>query len=331
MFWTMLAVLTGILVAPAQAADRDDRGRDKTVRFATYNASLNRAAAGQLVSDLSTRDNAQARNIAEVLQRVRPDVVLLNEFDYVEGYEAVEPVPYATTCEVRSRAPGRSATRTPSPRRRTPASPAASTWTATARSAAATTRTGSVSSPASSAWSCSRATRSTRTGSAPSRRFLWKDMPGALLPDDPATPQPGDWYSEEILEVFRLSSKSHWDVPVRVQGAGRCTCWPRTRLRRPSTAPRTATARRNHDEIRLLGRLRHAGGRPLHLRRRGPPRRAAARVPLRDHGRPERRPAGRRLGGRGDRPAAGLAVDPRPEAVLGRRGGGGVCCRAGPT
>ncbi len=25
--------------------------------------------------------------------------------------------------------------------------------------------------------------------------FLWKDMPGALLPDDPNTPEPADWYS----------------------------------------------------------------------------------------------------------------------------------------
>jgi hypothetical protein len=43
-------------------------------------------------------------------------------------------------------------------------------------------------------------------------------MPGARLPDDPATPEPGDWYSAEELAVVRLSSKSHWDVPVHVDG-----------------------------------------------------------------------------------------------------------------
>jgi hypothetical protein len=48
--------------------------------------------------------------------------------------------------------------------------------------------------------------------------FLWADMPGAMLPDDPATPEPADWYSDEELEVFRLSSKSHWDVPIDVGG-----------------------------------------------------------------------------------------------------------------
>ena len=48
------------------------------------------------------------------------------------------------------------------------------------------------------------------------QHFLWKDMPGALLPDDPSTPEPADWYSPEELGVFRLSSKSHWDVPIQV-------------------------------------------------------------------------------------------------------------------
>jgi hypothetical protein len=43
-------------------------------------------------------------------------------------------------------------------------------------------------------------------------------MPGAMLPDDPSTPAPADWYSAEELDVFRLSSKSHWDVPVNVDG-----------------------------------------------------------------------------------------------------------------
>jgi hypothetical protein len=46
--------------------------------------------------------------------------------------------------------------------------------------------------------------------------FLWKDMPGARLPDDPGTPAPADWYSPAELEVFRLSSKSHWDVPIQI-------------------------------------------------------------------------------------------------------------------
>src|SRR5690606_38678019 len=61
-----------------------------TVRFATFNASLNLEAPGQLVRDLSTTDNPQARKAAEVLQRVQPDVVLINEFDYVLKNKAAD-------------------------------------------------------------------------------------------------------------------------------------------------------------------------------------------------------------------------------------------------
>ena len=38
--------------------------------------------------------------------------------------------------------------------------------------------------------------------------FLWSDMPGNLIPSP--------FYSPDEVDVLRLSSKSHWDVPVRV-------------------------------------------------------------------------------------------------------------------
>ena len=40
--------------------------------------------------------------------------------------------------------------------------------------------------------------------------FRWKDMPGNLIP------QP--FYSPDEVEILRLSSKSHWDLPVRIEG-----------------------------------------------------------------------------------------------------------------
>jgi hypothetical protein len=42
------------------------------------------------------------------------------------------------------------------------------------------------------------------------QHFRWKDLPNAHIP-------PG-WYSDSILAGFRLSSKSHWDVPVVIRG-----------------------------------------------------------------------------------------------------------------
>ncbi len=40
------------------------------------------------------------------------------------------------------------------------------------------------------------------------QKFLWRDMPDHLMP-------PG-FYSQEAEAIFRLSSKSHWDLPVRI-------------------------------------------------------------------------------------------------------------------
>ncbi len=59
-------------------------------RVATFNASLSRSAEGELLQDLSTPDDPQAAGVAEIIQRTRPDIVLLTEFDYVEGGAAVE-------------------------------------------------------------------------------------------------------------------------------------------------------------------------------------------------------------------------------------------------
>jgi Endonuclease/Exonuclease/phosphatase family len=50
------------------------------------------------------------------------------------------------------------------------------------------------------------------------QNLLWSTVPGARLPDDPATAEPADWYSPDELAVLRLSSKSHWDVPIDVDG-----------------------------------------------------------------------------------------------------------------
>ena len=244
-----LATIAGVVAQPAQAAGRDDRGQNRTVRFATYNASLNRAAAGQLVSDLSTPDNTQARNIAEVLQRVRPDVVLLNEFDYVEGYQAVDL--FRRNYLERSQQGARPI--------RYPYA-----FTAPSNTGIPTgfdlDRSGTV----------GGGNDAYGFGEFPGQygmvvlsrypidyeqirtfqTFRWADMPGALLPDDPATAAPADWYSSEILEVFRLSSKSHWDVPVKI---GRRTVHVLASHPTPPTfdGPEDRNGTRNHDEIRF--------------------------------------------------------------------------------
>ncbi|WP_293077874.1 endonuclease/exonuclease/phosphatase family protein [Okeania sp. SIO3B5] len=60
------------------------------IRFASFNASLNRNEEGQLIQDLSTQQNEQAQTVAEIIQRVNPDVLLVNEFDFDSEGEAAE-------------------------------------------------------------------------------------------------------------------------------------------------------------------------------------------------------------------------------------------------
>jgi myo-inositol-hexaphosphate 3-phosphohydrolase len=60
------------------------------IRFASFNASLNRNAEGELIEDLSTPGNEQAQAIAEIIQRTNPDVVLINEFDFDEDGTAAQ-------------------------------------------------------------------------------------------------------------------------------------------------------------------------------------------------------------------------------------------------
>jgi hypothetical protein len=75
-------------------------------------------------------------------------------------------------------------------------------------------------------------------------------MPGALLPDDPDTPEPADWYTPAELEVVRLSSKSHWDLPIRIDG--RTVHFLVSHPTPPVfDGPEDRNGRRNHDEIRF--------------------------------------------------------------------------------
>ncbi|GAA4399264.1 endonuclease/exonuclease/phosphatase family protein [Fodinibacter luteus] len=235
--------------APAAPAGATASAPDRTLRVATFNASLNRNAAGALVSDLSTPDNAQAQAVAEVIQRTDPDLLLVNEFDYVEGGVAAElfrdnylersqngadPVdyPYHFVAPVNTGVP----------------------------SGLDLDNNGVVAGPNDAfgfgfyPGQYGMAVYSKHPIDTDAVRtfqhLLWKDMPGALLPDDPSTPRPADWFSAAELEQVRLSSKSHWDVPVRV-GARTVHFLVSHPTPPVFDGPEDRNGTRNHDEIRL--------------------------------------------------------------------------------
>ena len=239
---TALALVAGLggAALPAQAARPDAPGRpDMDVRFATFNASLNRFAEGDLTRDLSTGENVQAQNVAETIQRTDADVILINEFDYAEanvdlfrdnylevGQRGADPVdyPYAYIAPSNTGIP----------------------------SGHDLNDDGTVGGPDDAfgfgdfpgqygmvVYSRypidTEAVRTFQT-------FRWTDMPGNLIPTD--------FYDADEQGILRLSSKSHWDVPIQV---GDKTVHLLAAHPTPPTfdGPEDRNGRRNHDEIRF--------------------------------------------------------------------------------
>ena len=74
-------------------------------------------------------------------------------------------------------------------------------------------------------------------------------MPGALKPVVPATGE--SWYSPEEWSVLRLSSKSHWDIPVRLPGGGVLHVLASHPTPPAFDGPEMRNRLRNSDEIRF--------------------------------------------------------------------------------
>lgn len=247
-----------VLAAPAFALPALD-----TVRFATFNASMNRNTETQLQSALASGSDAQIRRVAEVIQTVRPDVLLVNEFDNAPGNGAgfIAPGMPAAGSNARmfidnylgvSQNGGAAIDYD------------YAYWAPSNTGVASgfDFNNNGIVGGGDDAYGfggfagqygmlvLSRHAidfASVRT----MQNFLWKDMPGALLPDDPATPAVQDWYAPAELDVFRLSSKSHWDVPVTI---GSETVHFVVSHPTPPVfdGAEDRNGTRNHDEIRLL-------------------------------------------------------------------------------
>lgn len=81
------------------------------------------------------------------------------------------------------------------------------------------------------------------------RLLPWSSMPDALVPIDPETGEP--WYSPEEWAEFRLSSKSHWDVPVRLPNGAILHLLASHPTPPAFDGPEQRNQKRNHDEIRF--------------------------------------------------------------------------------
>jgi hypothetical protein len=245
----VLAVVASVGALASAEATATRRGSAPVVRIATFNASLNRDAEGALRRDLATPDSAQARAVAEIIQRVRPDILLLQEFDFDARGEALASFKANYLARSQNGAAAISFSYSFFSESNT-GMPSGFDLDNDGSVGGGQDALGFGEFPGQYAMVLlSRFpidARRTRTF----RKFLWRDMPRAHLPDDPATPSPGDWYSPEELAVLPLSSKSHWDVSVRI---GRRTLHLLASHPTPPAfdGPEDRNGRRNHDEVRF--------------------------------------------------------------------------------
>lgn len=79
--------------------------------------------------------------------------------------------------------------------------------------------------------------------------LAWSSMPDALRPMQPDVDAP--WYLDDVWATFRLSSKSHWDVPVLLSNGTRIHLFASHPTPPVFDGPEKRNQRRNHDEIRF--------------------------------------------------------------------------------
>ncbi len=225
-----------------------DNSSLEVIRLATFNAALFRNEEGKLQKDLADTADRQAKHVAEIIQLIRPDILALQEFDY-------DPQGIALASFQRNHLGVSQHGKEPLSFPYTFVVPSNTGIPTLVDLNADTVDTGPEDAygygrfPGQYAFVLLSAFPFDTAAIRTFRYFLWKDMPGANLPTDPLTGR--NYYSPEILEIFRLSSKNHVDVPVILpQGKLHLLVAHPT----PPTfdGPEDRNGKRNSDEIRFL-------------------------------------------------------------------------------
>lgn len=220
---------------------------DKSVRFATFNTALYREEHGMLKKDLAQGNDEQIKIIAEIIQRVRPDVLALQEFDYdprgeylelfqqnylSKSFNGSEPLTYRYMMAFPSNT----------------GIPTEFDLNNDGSKHSAEDSYGYGQYPGQYAFAILSKYPLDSAQMHTFRTFLWKDMPGAMWPADSTGKQ---WYSEEEKQAFRLSSKNHVDIPVIIDDKE-----IRVLITHPTPpgfdGDENRNGLRNHDEIRLF-------------------------------------------------------------------------------
>ncbi len=252
----LLASCAGVPGDTNDTDDTTDTAEPVQVRFATFNTSLFRNQEGALIFELGSPSRPQPSGVAAILQEVRPDVVLLNEVDWDADGEAIrllqenflgrsqdgrDPLTYAYVL-------------------------VPETNTGVASGEDLDNNGQAVTTPGTEAYGNDALGFGVFPGQyglavlsrypidvdgvRTFRKLLWNDFPGALLP--------ADYYSEAARGVLPLSSKTHADVPITING--RTIHFLVSHPTPPAfDGPEDRNGKRNHDEIRFWTEYLDAG------------------------------------------------------------------------
>lgn len=222
-----------------------------TVRFATFNTAMNRETEDGLLAELKEGQSQQAKQIAEIIQRVRPDVLLLCEIDrdekeqtlkvfqqqYLEvSQNGLEPIVFEHVYFAESNT----------------GVPSKIDLNGNGKENEPDDAFGFGQFPGKYAMAVVSRFPIQQDQVRTFQKFPWTKMPDAHWPKNPETGEPH--YPEASNEVFRLSSKSHWDLPVQtpVGLVHFLTAHPTPPV---FDGPEDRNGLRNHDEIRMLADL----------------------------------------------------------------------------
>ena len=237
--------LVWLSMCATQANNTARSEQPKSIRIATYNVSLYGKVSGAVADRLKSGTDKQAKSIAAIIQTVRPDILLLNEIDHDLDAKTVKLLRDAYLAIGKDDREGIDY----------PFVYSAASNTGVI-SGMDLNRTGRSDEPE-DAWGFGvypgqyafavlsrypidvNAIRTFQT-------FAWAKLPGALRPTLPDTQ--AFYYSDEVWDALRLSSKNHVDVPVDLNGQTLhvLACHPTPPV---FDGPEDRNGCRNHDEI----------------------------------------------------------------------------------
>lgn len=209
-----------------------------TLRIATYNTELQRDGPGLLLRDIAGGEDPQVQAVVAVLARVAPDILALQGFDYDLTGQAL-----AAFAEV-LRQNGLDYPHSFHARPNT-GMPTGIDLDGDGRRAEPRDAQGYGRFSGQGGMAILSRHPIVTDDVLQFTDLLWRDFPGALLPEVDDAPFP----SEETQAIQRLSTTAHWVVPVEVPGIGRVTLLTMHASPPVFDGPEDRNGRRNHDEI----------------------------------------------------------------------------------